>query len=221
MSDITTLKGKIRQLWLRTHKEVQFVWDTQLFRNVYSEAEVVAFEQEHNVRLPEEYRQFLLEIGLVAELPITPLFPLKWQISMRRLESMNEADEDRLWEEEGIDVDDAFLLGELNQPFSVELGANAREAVYSTLEEENQFLVDLSAGYIALAFHGCQVWTLLITAGSQRGHVWVMDGFYYEPLLQCQDDYFRQEGCKADVGIPLTFFQWYNHLLDKALSSTE
>jgi len=166
-------------------------------------AEILAFEQKHAIRLPEEYRAFLQEVGNGG----SELFPLG---------EMDEGFDVRPWQE-----GDAFI-GRLAAPFPYTAAWNDLTGYpeYDKAKEHDEqwlagyerkldafelrYWVPLN-GAIPIAELGCAIRLWLVVAGPERGNVWHDDRANrngLRPLLTPQGARvsFRQwcEGCECD-----------------------
>ena len=175
-----------------------------------AEQDVRAFETEHDVQLPEDYRAFLLECGNGGAGPSYGLFPLgRWDGAGRELE---------LWPGE------SGSWGQLREPFPHTQPWNlpderfqqpadghadeaAEQAWYDAFDQA-YFAPALTNGAMPICHEGCAYRDLLIVTGPQRGRMWI-------------------DGRSSDEGIaPLgpvgqdapTFAAWYLSWLDESLA---
>jgi hypothetical protein len=118
-----------------------------------SEAEVVAFEERHGVRLPEAYRSFLTEVGDGGAGPDYGLY---------RLDGADMSDLDR---------DERDTPGFLTRPFPHTAAWNPR----SRLDEDAYWDPRWVAGSLIIAHFGCGVFHRLVVTGPARGQVWLDD----------------------------------------------
>ncbi|MGW0846462.1 SMI1/KNR4 family protein [Streptomyces sp. NPDC002787] len=179
-----------------------------------SEDALAELEAQVGVRLPEEYRTFLAQVGAGGAGPSYGIFPVlrvegRWR-----------------WEGDGADLADLSLLAE---PFP-EKGPDpeALAALLAEHPEEEDFddiedfdmayeawderLADLlwpperTAGAVVICHLGCAQREWLVVSGPHRGTVWSdrrVDDVDLEPLLD-------------DAGKPVTFTAWYLDWLAKA-----
>lgn len=122
-----------------------------------SEEAIAGWERQHGVRLPVEYRLFLLHIGDGG----AEFLPL-------RAEDLSGQDQESAWLR-GPELSDS-----LRRPFPFV------EKV--TLDVNNEALLRRSCdGCLALSDEGCsQLWVLIVT-GRAAGQVWWSDGLRMEP----------------------------------------
>lgn len=175
---------------------------------------VADLEAQTGVRLPEEYRTFLLEVGAGGAGPAYGLFPV------RRVQGRWR------WEGDGADLADLSLLA---QPFPEHgpdpetvdalLAECPEEEDFEEIEEfddafeawderwaDVMFAPERTAGAIVICHLGCAQREWLVISGSHRGTVWSdcrVDDVDLAPLLD-------------DDGKPVTFARWYIDWLEKA-----
>lgn len=173
---------------------------------VMSEAEVLDFETAHEVRLPEEYRTFLMTVGRGGAGPAYGLFELG---------ETDEGFDFRSWKER-----DGFV-GTLKTPFPYsepwnDLAGAPDDTLAETDQEEywrlmSQFEERYYAqldGAIPICHLGCAIRHWLIVSGPEAGNVWVdnrADNGGLSPLKTPSSD-------------RVTFFHWYRNWLDDALA---
>lgn len=179
-----------------------------------SQGELAELEAQIGVRLPEEYRAFLLHVGAGGAGPAYGVFPV------RRVQGRWR------WEGDGADLTDLARLAEpfpdqgpdpelLNALLSerpeeedsddIEDFDDAMEA-WDQRWEAVMFAVERTVGAIAISHLGCALREWLIISGSHRGTVWSdcrVDDVDLEPLLN-------------NDGTPVTFASWYTDWLKKA-----
>jgi len=146
-----------------------------------SASELDAFEQQHGLALPEDYRHFLTEIGNGGAGPFYGVFPFGMQDSMRDL---------CRWEDGG-------LVGDLSRPFPHRTEWNLPSAFWDERpdpgpdvsdEEEDRLMEEwdarldreywspsLTDGAIPVCHRGCALRVWLVILGPERGHVWADD----------------------------------------------
>ncbi len=186
-----------------------------------SEAELDQFEAELGVCLPEDYRQFLQEVGYGAGPYYGLLSPNQVLEAMR---------------EESSEWPDSKNAPGCPFPFSHE---QAQECfrIMSELRcgwlEGQTWLVD---GCIPICFEGCSFYTLIVTAGDLAGSIWsssrdsLGDGdddvsFPYNLAPRPPGNIYLA-GYKVLAWEPAlspepTFLEWYNAWLDQCLSDPQ
>ncbi|MER5638053.1 SMI1/KNR4 family protein [Kitasatospora sp. NPDC002227] len=181
-------------------------------------AELADLEARLGVELPEEYRQFLLQVGAGGAGPGYGVFPVRrtdgrWQ-----------------WEGDGADLADLHRLAE---PFPVRHPAaeQVEQLLAERPEEEDfaeteafdeaeetwdehwgrtMFSPDRTAGAIVLAHLGCALREWLVVTGPERGRIWTdhrTDDMDLIPLLDDQEQ-------------PVTFARWYLTWLEQSERTT-
>lgn len=134
------------------------------------EAQLRAWEREHGVELPAEYRTFLRDLGNGGAGPFYGIFPLGlWDGAGRALESWADA------------------AGDLRRPFPHRRAWNLSDDrfeqpdEFESDEDEDEWNEALDAEYYAssltdgafwICHHGCALRTMLIVTGPERGNVW-------------------------------------------------
>lgn len=178
-----------------------------------SPADVASFEWRHGVRLPEDYRAFLLEVGSGGAGPYYGLYPLGG-------ENEGEAPTHpellaapfphrRAFACEGLDVEE-------DAEDEARLEAHDREVF------DNKWI----AGTLTLCHEGCGMFDLLIVSGQARGSVWVDDranGGGITPVEPLRDvppsldevPFTRVEAAQTP------FLDWYEWWLDWSLETTK
>jgi hypothetical protein len=167
--------------------------------------EVTEFEDRHGIRLPEAYRDFLLNVGDGRAGPHYGVF---------RLGKMDHGYGESEWKE-------GEFVGSLrncwphrqawNLPYEalnvpVGLSRNARAIASDEIEKKywNEALV---AGAFPICHHGCALRDWLVITGPEAGQVW-------------HDERVDQGGLRpyeSDDGTRLTFTDWYLDWLNDAL----
>jgi len=178
-------------------------------------AELVELETQTGVRLPEEYRAFLLHVGAGGAGPAYGLFPVR------------RAQDGWRWEGDGAEMAD---LSRLAEPFP-DRGPDPellQELLAQCPEEEDfdddsedfddamqawderwaavMFAPERTVGAIVICHLGCAQREWLIISGPHRGTVWSdcrVDDVDLVPLL-------------GEDGAPVRFARWYTDWLAKA-----
>ncbi|MEU3664492.1 SMI1/KNR4 family protein [Streptomyces sp. NPDC032940] len=179
-----------------------------------TQSELAELEDQTGVRLPEEYRTFLLHVGAGGAGPAYGLFPVRRVQGRWRWEGdgADLADLSRLAEPFPDQGPDPGLLDELRaqrpqeEDFDdIEDFDNAFEA-WDERWEDVMFAPERTAGAIVISHLGCAQREWLIISGSHRGTIWSdfrVDNADLAPLLD-------------DDGTPVTFARWYTDWLEKA-----
>jgi hypothetical protein len=207
--------SQILDLLDRLHSKgnVIFGADSHRFKlnGVLAEDAVLAFEQRHRVRLPEDYRQFLIQVGNGGAGPFYGVFPLGF---------VDDNFDLREWQEN----DD--LVGSLGEPFAFDQAWNdlsgmpeldlldRNEAEYHRKQEEFEDLYwdcSLVNGTIPISHEGCAIRVLLVINGNQAGKLWEDRRSEYEGLRPLM----------LNDGSPARFGEWYSEWLHGCMTVTE
>lgn len=168
------------------------------------EASIAAFEREHGINFPNQYRSFLATFGNTNVGP--------------SLHFNNH--------EEAI-TPDSRLPFPLKSPF---LGACS--IAHQAIPQSQQWddlkrlmtewdSIPKTQGVLNIADYGCALYCVLILNGPYSGHVWVLSGdaAYYGPFggSEALHDELSTAWTPTDTPEDYTFFEWYEHWLDSAL----
>ncbi|MFD9338131.1 SMI1/KNR4 family protein [Streptomyces sp. NPDC060028] len=179
-----------------------------------TENELAELEDQIAVRLPGDYRTFLVQVAAGGAGPAYGLFPV------RRVQ------DGWCWEGDGADLADLSMLAEPfpeqgpNPKALEELLARCPEAEdFDEIEDFDEdfeawdeawgalmFAPERTAGAIVISHLGCALREWLIISGSHRGTIWSdgrADDADLVPLL-------------APDGQPVTFARWYTTWLEQA-----
>lgn len=170
---------------------------------------VVDFEEQHSVRLPDDYRQFITEIGNGGAGPDYGLFPFGQQDGGFDLEPWSEG----------------FLLGDVSQPFAHTSAWNLDDAFWvqepdppeGLSEEEEDRLWEawdrileaeywnpsIMNGAIPVCHRGCVLRQWLVVHGPQGGDNFRADNAGIASVTDAQGNH-------------LTFADWYFAWLGEA-----
>ncbi len=164
------------------------------------EAEVVAFERAHSVRLPEEYRHFLTKIGNGGAGPFYGVFPLGKMDGVFSWHQWRESD---------------GMVGILSKPFPLEsewndlTGNPAGDDNFDAMIEEFEkryWDSSLANGAIPVCHTGCALRIWLVVTGRQVGNLWYDRRAELGGVMPLT----------LDDGTPLTFGAWYQEWLDQS-----
>lgn len=171
-------------------------------------AEIEAFESRHKIRLPEDYRHFITQIGNGGGGPYYGLFPFGHDDEGRWGECLPIGNLGQPFHHvEAWNLDDEFWKNVPDLPKEIPEEEEDRiwEEWYKVLEAKywNPAIMD---GAIPICHLGCNLRQWLVVHGHQRGYVW--------------DDMRADNAGIAPVrdsdGKPMTFTEWYMSWLDKA-----
>jgi hypothetical protein len=171
------------------------------------------FEELHRVRLPPDYRDFLLSIGNGGAGPYYGVF---------KLGEMDDGFDYKAWRE-----NDGFI-GVLSEPFphtnpwndpsgmpefdGSRAGDREWEDEYWRAKDawDNRYWNNANVhGAIPICHQGCAIRDWLIVTGPEAGHVWTDSRADLEGLFPTQQQDSRR----------VTFLQWYRSWLHDALRS--
>lgn len=133
--DLETIRQKVNKL--QTHSS-RFRLNPPL-----SESQLVAFEKEYGVTLPDQYRDFLRYIGNGGTTLAGQLYPL--DVRFREKEKLN-----------------------LTRPFPLTEALNDFPE-----DEDDETFDAHTSGTICIEDRGCGVTALLVVTGSERGNIWI------------------------------------------------
>lgn len=167
----------------------KYVLNTRL-----TESEILAFESEHSIRLPQQYRQFLLLVGNGGAGP---------GYGLERLGCIYNEDWGRM----------TALIGQLNEVFPYDNKWN-EPPIDANLPVEQQYRVQDEYwdskqvnGAVPICHLGCNQRQMLIVKGSERGHVWFDD----------RADWCGLYPVRTDSKNRATFLEWYEEWLNNSL----
>lgn len=192
---------------LRDRPPPPFGADHHAFRTEppLSESFIIAFEQQHQIALPREYRNFLTSVGNGGAGPFYGVFPLG---------RVDDGFNLRTWT--------ATDVGVLSKPFLFQKAWNdltakpaddllvQNEAEYWKQEEAFEaayWSTALVNGTIPVCHQGCALRTLLAVTGPQAGFLWD----------DRRSEYAGLQLVRLVDGTPATFLGWYNEWLTNCL----
>lgn len=198
---------------LRTTRSAIFGADSHNFglNPRLSEADAQAFEQDHHIVLPSDYRQFLTDIGNGGAGPFYGLFPLA---------TMDDGMSFRQWKENdglvGV-VSQSFLItqewNDLTGMPGPEL-ANQNESEYEEqmeLFEKKYWSATLLNGAIPICHEGCALRIWLVVSGDQSGYLWE----------DRRSEYGGLRRLRLSDGSPASFARWYEEWLNECLQALD
>ncbi|MFB2971709.1 SMI1/KNR4 family protein [Aerosakkonema sp. BLCC-F183] len=208
MNKFDRLKNKLTQLATKDKNFKNFGSELHKYQlnPCLSEAEIQAFEAKNRITLPDDYRNFLLEVGNGGAGPGDGLRKLEVDKEMSTAEN------------------DYYL----SQPFLLMKAWN-----YPGLLNPGYEFVDinedkLTQGTMYVANYGCDIHSRLVITGDQRGTIWIndcgSDGGIYPCSLQIGSFYHSEmvEDEELEPALsepPLSFYDWYDNWLDKSLEA--
>ncbi|MER7631906.1 MULTISPECIES: SMI1/KNR4 family protein [Streptomyces rochei group] len=176
-----------------------------------SDAEVAELEAQIQVRLPEEFRDFLLSVGAGGAGPAYGVFPVRRTEGRWRWEGDGAelADLSRLAEPFPERGPDPELLEELAAQCPDEEDFDDAEEFDESMEawEERwdavMFHPDRTVGAVVISHRGCALRDWLVISGPHRGTIWTDD----------RADEADLAPLRGDDGTPVTFARWYSDWL--------
>jgi hypothetical protein len=174
-----------------------------------SEDQVSAFEIRHRVRLPDDYRKFLLHVGNGGAGPYYGIFPLGQMDGIREhLKPWHESD---------------GFIGVLSEPFTLTNDWNDLSGMPSDdlrdddVEYEKQFDefekrywgASLMNGVVPICHEGCALRIWIVVTGEHAGRLW----------RDRRAEYMGVEPMLTAEGSPTTFSRWYNEWLDRCIGA--
>lgn len=175
---------------------------------VLSRSEVSAFERDHKIVLPPDYRQFVTEVGNGGAGPFYGVFPLGF---------MDDNSDQRPWQE-----NDGFI-GTLSKPFRFQeewndLSGYPEAELMRRNETEYDRQIDqfdgkywsseLMNGAMPICHEGCALRIWLLVTGEQAGRLW-------------EDRRSEYKGLRPVLfagGSAATFSEWYCEWLDSCFA---
>jgi hypothetical protein len=160
------------------------------------ERELLAWEREHGVQVPTEYRTFLLEFGNGGAGPGFGLWPLgKWAPMRDALEAIAPSLGDL---RAAFPHRDAWNLSDerINPP---DFDTLDEEDAWGDARDAEYFAASLVNGAFWICHHGCAIYSMLVVTGAERGNVW-RDG---------RGEYTGISPYTTDDGKRLSFGDWY------------
>ena len=177
-----------------------------------SQAKLQAFEQKYNIRLPQDYRQFLLSIGNGGAGPGYGLFGIGYKSEMTRI-----------LQKEGKDFLGQIFPGE---DFFEEDDEDFEDEDEDLEDEEIESENYLIQGTITIAHYGSGLYAQLVITGNQRGNVWISDrannneGEIYPATPNfCCMFHGEDDDCESEDELQIfSFYEWYEDWLNRSLA---
>ncbi|MFB2919060.1 SMI1/KNR4 family protein [Aerosakkonema funiforme] len=211
MNKFEQLKNKLTQLETKDKNFKNFGSELHKYQlnPCLSEAEIQAFEAKNRITLPDDYRNFLLEVGNGGAGPGC--------YGLVKLEVNKEISEGE---------NDYYL----SQPFLLKKAWNCPHLLNPGEEFVDIDEDKLTQGTMYVANYGCDIHSRLVITGEQRGTIWIndcgSDGGIYPCSLQIASFYhyegyvIEEEELESVLSEPaLSFYDWYDNWLDKSLEA--
>lgn len=159
--------------------------------------EVAAFEASHELRLPEDYRDFILNVGNGGAGPCYGIYPLRPEGSIHH----------GMGNHNRIDLSVPFRhVGSWDADWLSQIDWDAGERPDDRRMEEYLDTRHI-AGSLCICHQGCSDFWLLVVKGNEWGHIW-MDGRGNFSGI------FPESGAQGER---LSFSRWYLNWLDDYL----
>ncbi|MFD3514199.1 SMI1/KNR4 family protein [Streptomyces sp. NPDC058657] len=182
-----------------------------------SHAELGELEAQVGVRLPEEFRAFLLQVGAGGAGPAYGVFPVRRVDGRWRWvgDGAELADLSRLAEPFPERGPDPRLLEELTEQRPEEEDFDDEEEFDDAMEAWDErwgavmFDPDRTVGALVVSHGGCAQRDWLVVSGAHRGTMWTDD----------RADDADLAPLRHDDGTPVTFARWYTDWLARSEST--
>lgn len=124
----------------------------QINEKQFAKQDLLAFENFHKIKLPHQYREFLLIFGEGAILPV---------VSQSKILSLKDSIQNGIWKS---------FSGPLNEPFKYQ----GQKPIALKWDDEKDDYEDPQplSGTLCLGSGGCDTLWLLIITGNNAGKVW-------------------------------------------------
>lgn len=216
MNKVLQLKKKLNQLAiLDATFEVFGSESHQYHLNPCSQdADIQIFEAKHNITLPSEYRQFLLEVGNGGAGPGYGLYSIPGLSSASAIAATPYQVNYEI-------LSQPFMLTEAWNDLDLIIKNTAGMVINNDAYLDNKFI----QGTLTMANYGCGMYALLVITGEQQGKIWIDDrtndsGIYPASGNFCH--YFHDADHEdfqpdSDEEQPLSFYDWYEDWLNRSL----
>ncbi|MDR1163191.1 MAG: SMI1/KNR4 family protein [Candidatus Accumulibacter sp.] len=203
MTRLETIQKKLKRLAkLDARYEIFGADDHKYkFEPKLTEKEAEAFESRYDLRLPEEYRQYLLHVGNGGAGPFYGLMALE------------DSDDNVIDPAEPFPFEEPLYFSDVYE----EVETITENMPEDEAEETGERIFDeyfemASSGISYLSHEGCGMYSVLVVKGAEAGNVWFLDlaneaGAF--PILDPETDE------------PFGFFDWFEYWLDNAIAHFE
>lgn len=174
--------------------QIQEYYHHDIFEPPLSEAEVIAYENTHNIKLPEDYRMFITTIARAGEKPFYGLYDLIKPKPDYEITSIPE-------KPFPYTIDSPLFIYQIDD-----------ETYDRLMEEEND---EICRGYLVLSQEGCGMTNILIVNSEDEatyGTMWFFDlsnDFGIAPIFN--------PGTKD----PMHFLDWIEYWIDFTLQADD
>jgi hypothetical protein len=158
----------------------------------------VAFEAKYDLALPEEYREYLLNVANGGAGPFYGLMALE------------DNDENTVHTAEPFPFEEPFYLPAVYEEVEA-MTANMPEEEAEEVGERifEEYLTKVDSGVSYLAHEGCGMYSVLVVKGPEAGNVWFVDLANDSGAFPLTD---------PETGEPFGFYDWFECWLDAALA---
>ena len=199
----------------------------------HTEEEIAAFEARFQIRLLEDYRQFIKEIGSEGFNPgqtmHSPLVGMVTDAELKdyfeKVEELREESDEEWFENDDGWKEDAPLLGNLHHPFPFNQ-IMTPDVVDHFNQKRSDPLSWGGDGFLTIVQREQGSDYLLIVTGEARGQIWYQESTrYFTPVFKIDGKaywphYGQHDKVPADAP-RLTFTEWYDLWLDEEIRSTQ
>ena len=216
MNKVLQLKKKLSQLALLDATFQVFGSESHeyQFKPCLSNKDIQVFESRHNITLPSEYRDFILEIGNGGT---GPGYGLSGLLGIEYEDVIPE----KLYQENYEILSKPFPLTEAWNDLDLIVKNNTDFVTNNDAYFDDKFI----QGTLTITNYGCGIYAMLVITGQQSGKIWIDDrtndnGIYPTTLSFCHafhdinPDDFHQD---SDEEQPLSFYDWYEDWLNRSL----
>lgn len=191
------LESRINNIKLKLNKLIEYDINLDVFGasshkynfTKVSEAEIIAFENEYSITLPDEFRTFLLEVGCGAG----PYYGIYSFEKMRR-----EINDWKDFLNKANNLNGSFKFNNKDTSEYIELKKNGVKGYFYKILSSIE-------GWIPICHQGCTYYSILVLNGDQKGKVWSMN----EEAFQILPEKVIRE---------VSFYDWFEEWLDEGLS---
>mgnify|MGYP001302896578 CR=1 FL=1 len=169
-----------------------------IFNPCLPENTLHSFESQFSCTLPNEYRQFLVQIGNGGSGPGYGLFALlDWNFEL-------EINDENFLSTDFPHVD----KWNITQNVDTDSDEYTETEEFQKWEEE-YFSNSHITGSMRISHYGCAIYYLLVVTGKESGNIWVDDR---------ANDYGIYPAVSKSTGKRLTFLEWYAEWLTESLN---
>lgn len=216
MDKVLQLKKKLTQLAILDATFEVFGSESHQyqFKPCLSNKDIQTFESRYNIRLPSEYRNFLLEVGNGGA---GPGYGLSGLSEIKSEDVISE----KLYQENYEILSKPFPLTEAWNDLDLIVTNNTGSVTNNDAYFDDKFI----QGTLTITNYGCGIYAMLVITGEQSGKIWIDDrtndnGIYPTSLNFCHafhDTNPDDSHLDSDQEQPLNFYDWYEDWLNRSL----